>query len=100
MHTLPMSFTGSYTKVEPNLPRQNNHILGKMVAGVEKVVNCMDFSRPSNEIKYFSRTLTEFKDFSKRILNFKTFSRLYEQCPFKRDLKYKEIQYKEYGWAQ
>ena len=100
MHTLPVSFTGSYTKDEPNFPRQNNHILQKMMAGVEKVVNCMDFSRPSKEIKYFSRTLTEFKDFSKRILNFKTFSRLYEPCPFKRDLKYKKIQYKEYGWAQ
>ena len=26
MHTLPMSFTGSYTKVEPNFPRQNNQM--------------------------------------------------------------------------
>ena len=29
--TLPMSFTGSYTKDEPNLPRQNNLILQKKV---------------------------------------------------------------------
>ena len=29
--TLPVSFTGSYTKDEPNLPRQNNLILQKKV---------------------------------------------------------------------
>ena len=29
--TLPMSFAGSYTEDEPNLPRQNNLILQKKV---------------------------------------------------------------------
>ena len=61
-----MSFTGSYTKDEPNFCRQNNLILQKMVAGVDKVVNFKDSSRPNKEIKYFSRTLTKFKDFSRQ----------------------------------
>ena len=53
--TLPVSFTGSYTRDEPNVPRQNNLILQKKVSGVDKVVNFKDFPR----------TLTEFKDFSR-----------------------------------
>ena len=57
-----MSFTGSYTK-ENNFRRQNNLILQKMVAGVDKVVNFKDFSRPNKEYKYFSRTLIKLKDF-------------------------------------
>ena len=32
---LPESFTGSYTKDEPNFPQQNNGILKKMVSGVQ-----------------------------------------------------------------
>ena len=52
MHMLPMSFTSSYTKDEPNFPQQNNLIsLQKMVSGADKVVNFKDFSRPSKEIK-------------------------------------------------
>ena len=51
-----MSFTGSYTKGEPNFCWQNNLILQKMVSGIDKVVNFKDFSRPNKEIKYFSRT--------------------------------------------
>ena len=61
-----MSFTGSYTEDEPNFRWQNNLILQKMVAGVDKVVNFKYFSRPNKEIKYFSRTLTKFKDFSRQ----------------------------------
>ena len=52
---LPVSFTGSYTEDEPNLPRQNNLILQKKKPGVDKVVNFKDFSRPNKEVKYFSR---------------------------------------------
>ena len=53
--TLPMSFTDSYTKDEPNFPQQNNLILRlfcwgkflqKEVSGIDKVVNFKDFSRP------------------------------------------------------
>ena len=73
---LPMSFTGSYTKDEPNFPQQNNVILKKMLSGIDKVVNFKDFPRRSKEIKYFSRTLTKLKDFSIRLLKFKAFSRL------------------------
>ena len=52
-----MSFTGSYTEDEPNLPQQNNLILQeKVVLGIDNVVNFKDFSRPNEEIKYFSRT--------------------------------------------
>ena len=69
---LPVSFTGSYIDDEPNFPRQNNLVLQKIVASIDKVVNFKDFSWPNKEIKYFSRTLTEFKDFSTRMLNFKT----------------------------
>ena len=65
-----MSFTGSYTKDEPNFPWQNNLILQKKVSGIEKVVNFKDFSRPYKEIKYFSRTETEFKDFSRCLVKF------------------------------
>jgi len=44
--------TGSYTKDEPNFPRQNNLIsLQKMVSRVDKVVNFKDFSRLNKEIK-------------------------------------------------
>ena len=50
-----MSFTGSYTGDEPNVPSQHNIILQKKVSGVDKIVNFKDFSR----------TLTEFKDFSR-----------------------------------
>ena len=59
MHTLPVSFTGSYTEDGPNFPPQNNLILQKKskVAGVDKVANFKDFLRPHKEIKYFSRTL-------------------------------------------
>ena len=53
---LPMSFTGSHTKDEPNFPWQNNLTLQKKVSGVDKVVNFMNFSRPNKAIKYFSRT--------------------------------------------
>ena len=56
-----------------------------MVAGIDKVVNFKDSSRPNKKIKYFSRTLTEFNDFSTRMLNFKTFSRLYK--PWKNQRK-------------
>ena len=42
--TLPMSFTGSYTKDEPNFPQ-------KKVSGVDKVVYFKDLSRPNIEIK-------------------------------------------------
>ena len=59
-----MSFTGSYIDDEPNFPQQNNLVLQKIVAGVDKVVNFKDSSWPNKEIKYFSRTLTKFKDFS------------------------------------
>ena len=54
--TFTVSFTGSYTKYEPNFPRQNNLILQKKVSVVDKVVNSKDFSRPNEEIKYFIRT--------------------------------------------
>ena len=73
---LPMSFTESYTKDEPNFPRQNNVTLKKMLSHIDKVVNFNDFSRPSKEIKFFSRTLTKLKDFSIQLLKFKAFSRL------------------------
>ena len=39
MHTLRVSFTGSYTEDEPNFPRQNNLNLQKSVVGVGKVMN-------------------------------------------------------------
>ena len=68
-----MSFTGSYIDDVPNFPQQNSLVLQKIVAGIDKVVNFKDSSRPNKEIKYFSRTLTEFKDFSTRMLNFKNF---------------------------
>ena len=42
MHTLRVSFTGSYTEDEPNFPRQNNLILQKKVSGVDKIVNFND----------------------------------------------------------
>ena len=80
MHTLSVSFTGSYIEDEPNFPRQNNLVLHKRVIGVDKVVNFKDLSRPYKEIKYFSKTSTEFKDFSRRQVKFKTFSRLCEPC--------------------
>ena len=54
--TLTVSFTGSYTEDEPNIPPQNNLILQKKVSGVDKVVNFKDFSRATEGIKYFSRT--------------------------------------------
>lgn len=41
-----------------------------MVAGVDKVVNFKDSSRPKKEIKYFSRTLIELKDFYKTTTKF------------------------------
>ena len=41
---LPVSFTGSYTKDEPNVPQQNNVILKKMLSGIDKVMNFKDFS--------------------------------------------------------
>ena len=62
-----MSFTRSYNENEANFPQQNNLILQKKVAGVDKVVNFKAFSRPIKEIKFFSRNLTEFKDFSRRL---------------------------------
>ena len=65
-----MSFTRSYNENEPNFPQQNNLILQKKVAGVDKVVNFKAFSRPIKEIKYFSRNLTEFKDFLRRLTKF------------------------------
>ena len=54
---LPVGFTGSYTKDEPNFPRQGNLILQKKVSGIhnDKVVNFKDLSRPNKEIKYFLR---------------------------------------------
>ena len=76
MFLLPVSFTGSYTKDEPNFPQQNNVTLKKMLSGIDKVMNFKDFSRPSKEIKCFSRTLTKLKDFSIQLLKFKAFSRL------------------------
>ena len=33
MHTLPVSFTSSYTEEETNFPRQNNLILQKINGG-------------------------------------------------------------------
>ena len=42
---LPVSFTGSYTGDEPNVPRQNDLILQQKVSGVDKIVNFKDFSR-------------------------------------------------------
>ena len=39
MHTLRVSFTGSYTEDEPNFPRQNNLNLQNSVVGVDKVMN-------------------------------------------------------------
>ena len=77
MHTLLVSFAGSYTENEPNFPRQNNLILQKRL---DKVVNFKDVPRPNKEIKYFSMTSTDFKDFSRRLVKFKTVSRLYEPC--------------------
>ena len=71
-----MSFRGSYTENEPNFPWQNNLILHKCVAGVDKVVNFKDVPRPNKEIKYFSRTSTDFKDFSRRLVKFKTFFKI------------------------
>ena len=56
--TLPVSFTGSFTKDEPNFPQ-------KKVSGVDKVVYFKDFSRPNIEIK----TST----FQRRKLNSRTF---------------------------
>ena len=46
---LPVGFTGSYTKDEPNFPRQGNLILQKKVSGIhnDKVVNFKDLSRPN-----------------------------------------------------
>ena len=55
--TLPVSFTGSYTKYEPNIPWQNNVILQKTVSGVDKIVNFNDCLRPNKEIKYFLKDL-------------------------------------------
>ena len=52
---LPVSFTGSYTGDEPNVPRQNDLILQQKVSGVDKIVNFKDFSRTSTEFKDFSR---------------------------------------------
>ena len=69
-NTFPVSFTGSYTEDEPNFRWQNNLILQKMVAGVDKVVNFKDSSRPKKEIKYFSRTLIELNDFYKTTTKF------------------------------
>ena len=39
MHTLPVSFTGSYTEDEPNFAWENNLILQKSVVGVDKAMN-------------------------------------------------------------
>ena len=44
--TLPLSFTGCYTKNEPNFPPQNNLILQRRL-GCEFPE---DFSRPNKEI--------------------------------------------------
>ena len=44
--TLPMSFTGSYTKDEPNFPQ-------KKVSGVDKVVYFKDFLRQLVKFKTF-----------------------------------------------
>ena len=52
------------------LEKQNNLILQKGVAGIDKVVNFKGFLRPNKEIKHFSRTLAEFKDFSRRLVKF------------------------------
>ena len=41
--TLPMTFTGSFTEDEPNIPRQNNVIVQKKVSAVHKVVNFKNF---------------------------------------------------------
>ena len=77
--TLPVSFMGSYTQDEPNLPWQNNLILQKKVSGVDKVVNFKDFLRPIKEVrqvlfKDLNRIQTLFKATSK----IQDFSRLYE----------------------
>ena len=53
--TLPVSFTGSYTEDEPNIPWQNNVILQEKVSGIDKVVNFKSLSRPNKEIKYLFR---------------------------------------------
>ena len=37
--------------------QQNNLVLQKIVAGVDKVVNFKDFSWPNKEIKYFFKDL-------------------------------------------
>ena len=39
MHSLPVSFTGSYTEDESKFPQQNNLNLQKSVVGVDKVMN-------------------------------------------------------------
>ena len=46
--TLTVNFTGSTscTEDEPSFPWQNNSVLQKKVAVVDKVVNFKDFSRP------------------------------------------------------
>ena len=76
-----MSFTGFYTKEEPNFPLGNNLVSQKVESGVNKGVNFKTFSRPNKEINYFLMSLTEFNDFSRRLLKVKSFSRLYE--PYK-----------------
>ena len=98
---LPAIFSGSYTKDEPNFPRQTNLILQKKDSGVDKVVNFKDFSRPNKGPKLNSRTFktttkiqvnsnsSNFaaQGFQSLSLKFKTFSRLYEPwfCDVNRD---------------
>ena len=60
--TLPKSFTGHYTKDQPNFTLQNN-LTSQKLLWHEQVVNFKDFSRPDKEIKYFSRRLLKFKTF-------------------------------------
>ena len=56
--TLPVSFTGSYTEDEPNVPRQNNLIQQKKVVWRRQGCEFQGLleTRPNKEIKYFSRT--------------------------------------------
>lgn len=54
-----MSFTVSYTEDEPKFSSAKKLILQKIVSGMDKVVNFMDFSRPNKEIKDFSGTFQD-----------------------------------------
>lgn len=59
---LPVSFTGSYTEVEPTYHQQKNDLnLQKIVSGVDNVVNFKDF----NQIQAHFKTTTKIQDLLK-----------------------------------